>query len=49
MIETVMRGRKPAHLPPNAHSNIVIPAKAGIQLRLTDACKLDPDFRRGDE
>ena len=29
--------------------SIVIPAKAGIQLRLTVACKLDPDFRRGDD
>ena len=28
---------------------IVIPANAGIQLRLIVACKLDPGFRRGDE
>jgi hypothetical protein len=32
-----------------SHAWVVIPAKPEIQLRLTVACKLDPDFRRGDE
>jgi hypothetical protein len=27
-----------------AHPHIVIPAKAGIQLRLSDACQLNPTF-----
>jgi len=32
-----------------AISLLVIPAKAGIQLYLSVACKLDPGLRRGDE
>jgi hypothetical protein len=45
-------GLEHAHPLFTQHSPIVIPAKAGIQLRFAGLCerpKLDPDFRQGDE